>query len=136
MSYLVLARKYRPQTFDEVVDQDHVCRTLTHAISAGRVAHAILFSGPRGTGKTTVARILAKAMNCEQGPTRLPCNTCRSCVEITGGNAVDVYEIDGASNNSVDQIRDLRDNIKYVPSHSPYKIYIIDEVHMLSIAAF
>jgi len=136
MSYLVLARKYRPQTFEEMVGQDHVSRTLTNAISIGRVAHAILFSGPRGTGKTTVARILAKAMNCKEGPTRIPCNTCRSCTEITSGRAVDVYEIDGASNNSVDQVRDLRDNVKYMPAHSRYKIYIIDEVHMLSLAAF
>jgi DNA polymerase-3 subunit gamma/tau len=136
MSYLVLARKYRPQTFDEVVKQDHITRTLTNAISAGRVAHAILFSGPRGTGKTTVARILAKSMNCKDGPTPVPCNDCRSCREITAGNAADVFEIDGASNNSVDQIRDLRENVKYMPAHSLYKIYIIDEVHMLSIAAF
>ena len=136
MSYLVLARKYRPQTFDEVVKQDHITRTLTNAISAGRVAHAILFSGPRGTGKTTVARILAKSMNCKNGPVPVPCNECRSCREITGGNAADVFEIDGASNNSVDQIRDLRENVKYMPAHSLYKIYIIDEVHMLSISAF
>ena len=136
MSYLVLARKYRPQTFDEVVKQDHITRTLTNAISADRVAHAILFSGPRGTGKTTVARILAKSMNCKNGPVPVPCNECRSCREITGGNAADVFEIDGASNNSVDQIRDLRENVKYMPAHSLYKIYIIDEVHMLSIAAF
>jgi DNA polymerase-3 subunit gamma/tau len=136
MSYLVLARKYRPQTFDQVIKQDHVTRTLTNAISAGRVAHAILFSGPRGTGKTTVARILAKAMNCKDGPVPVPCNGCRSCKEITAGNAVDVFEIDGASNNSVDQIRELRENVKYMPAHSLYKIYIIDEVHMLSIAAF
>ncbi|MFO7557072.1 MAG: DNA polymerase III subunit gamma/tau [Desulfobacterales bacterium] len=136
MSYLVLARKYRPQTFDEVVKQDHITRTLTNAISADRVAHAILFSGPRGTGKTTVARILAKCMNCKTGPAPVPCNNCRSCREITSGNAVDVFEIDGASNNSVDQIRDLRENVKYMPAHSLYKIYIIDEVHMLSIAAF
>jgi DNA polymerase-3 subunit gamma/tau len=136
MSYLVLARKYRPQTFDQVIKQDHVTQTLTNAISAGRVAHAILLSGPRGTGKTTVARILAKAMNCESGPTRIPCNDCSSCREITSGSAVDVFEIDGASNNSVDQIRDLRENVKYMPAHSRYKIYIIDEVHMLSIAAF
>ncbi len=136
MSYLVLARKYRPQTFDQVVQQEHVTRTLTNAISSGRVAHAILFAGPRGTGKTTVARILAKAMNCEKGPTPLPCNVCRSCREITAGNAADVHEIDGASNNSVDQIRELRENLQYMPSRSPYKIYIIDEVHMLSIAAF
>lgn len=136
MSYLVLARKYRPQTFDAVIKQDHITRTLINAISLGRVAHAILFSGPRGTGKTTVARILAKAMNCKEEPTPSPCNACRSCSEITSGHAVDVFEIDGASNNSVDQIRDLRENIKYMPAHSTYKIYIIDEVHMLSIAAF
>ena len=136
MSYLVLARKYRPQTFDQVIKQDHVTQTLTNAISSGRVAHAILFSGPRGTGKTTVARILAKAMNCKDGPVQVPCNECRSCREITAGSAVDVFEIDGASNNSVDQIRELRENVKYMPAHSLYKIYIIDEVHMLSIAAF
>ena len=136
MAYLVLARKYRPQTFQDVVKQDHVTRTLANAIEAGRVAHAILFSGPRGTGKTTVARILAKAMNCEKGPTADVCNKCRSCTEITKGSAVDVFEIDGASNNSVDQIRELRDNIRYMPAHSRLKIYIIDEVHMLSISAF
>ena len=136
MSYLVLARKYRPQTFEQVVAQAHITRTLTNAISSGRVAHAILFSGPRGTGKTTVARILAKAMNCKDGPTPVPCNVCSSCNEITAGKAVDVFEIDGASNNSVDQVRELRENIKYMPAHSPYKIYIIDEVHMLSTAAF
>jgi DNA polymerase-3 subunit gamma/tau len=136
MSYLVLARKYRPQTFADVVKQDHVTQTLCHAIASGRVAHAILFTGPRGTGKTTIARILAKAMNCQQGPTVSPCNVCRSCMEITSGQAVDVFEIDGASNNSVDQVRDLRDNVRYMPSHSRYKIYIIDEVHMLTAAAF
>jgi DNA polymerase-3 subunit gamma/tau len=136
MSYLVLARKYRPQTFSQVIEQDHVTRTLSNAISSDRVAHAVLFSGPRGTGKTTVARILAKAMNCKQGPTPAPCNQCRSCREITSGNAVDVFEIDGASNNSVDQVRELRDHIKYMPAHSMYKIYIIDEVHMLSVPAF
>ena len=136
MSYLVLARKYRPQTFEQVIEQAHITRTLSNAISTNRVAHAILFSGPRGTGKTTVARILAKAMNCEQGPTPVPCNSCRSCKEITGGHGADVFEIDGASNNSVDQVRELRENIKYMPAHSTFKIYIIDEVHMLSTAAF
>jgi DNA polymerase-3 subunit gamma/tau len=136
MSYLVLARKYRPQTFEEVVEQDHVTRTLANAISSGRVAHAILFSGPRGTGKTTIARILAKAMNCREGPRPVPCNACQSCREITAGSAADVFEIDGASNNSVDQVRELRDNVKFMPAHSLYKIYIIDEVHMLSTAAF
>jgi DNA polymerase-3 subunit gamma/tau len=136
MSYLVLARKYRPQSFADVIKQDHVTQTLGHAISSGRVAHAILFTGPRGTGKTTIARILAKALNCQQGPTVSPCNACRSCMEITSGQAVDVFEIDGASNNSVDQVRDLRDNVRYMPSHSRHKIYIIDEVHMLTAAAF
>lgn len=136
MSYIVFARKYRPQTFEQVVGQTHVTRTLANAIDSDRVVHAILLSGPRGTGKTTIARIMAKAMNCGEGPASEPCNRCRSCTEITEGHAADVFEIDGASNNSVEQIRELRENLKYLPVHSRYKIYIIDEVHMLSLAAF
>ncbi|SMC46566.1 DNA polymerase III, tau subunit [Desulfocicer vacuolatum DSM 3385] len=136
MSYRVLALKYRPQTFQDVIGQTHVTQTLSNAILSGRVAHAILFSGPRGTGKTSIARILAKAVNCKEGPTPSPCNRCKSCIEITAGNAADVFEVDGASNNSVDQIRELRENVTYLPISSPRKIYIIDEVHMLSTAAF
>jgi DNA polymerase-3 subunit gamma/tau len=136
MSYLVLARKWRPQTFDEVVGQEHVTRTLRNAITSGRVAHAFLFTGPRGVGKTTTARLLAKALNCEQGPTPDPCNTCSNCTEITAGNAFDVLEIDGASHTGVDNIRDLTEGIQYRPVKSRFRVIIIDEVHMLSNAAF
>jgi len=136
VSYLVLARKLRPQTFDEVVGQRAVVKTLRNALSSGRIHHAFLFCGPRGTGKTTTARILAKALNCERGPTPDPCNECRSCREITAGSSVDVLEIDGASNTGVDDVRQLRENARYLPVASRRKIYIIDEVHMLSVSAF
>lgn len=136
MSYLVLARKWRPQTFHDLTGQEHVTLTLKNAIESGRVAHAFLFTGARGVGKTSSARILAKTLNCEKGPTTEPCNVCPACREITDGNSVDVMEIDGASNNGVDEIRELRDNVKYLPSNSRYKIFIIDEVHMLSNSAF
>jgi DNA polymerase-3 subunit gamma/tau len=136
MSYLVLARKYRPQTFEQVVGQDHVTNTLRNAIRTDRVAHALLFAGPRGVGKTSVARIMAKAMTCQHGPTPSPCDVCQSCKEITEGTALDVFEIDGASNRGINEIRELRENIKYMPGHSRFKIYIIDEVHMLTAEAF
>jgi DNA polymerase-3 subunit gamma/tau len=136
MSYVVLARKWRPQTFQDMTGQEHVVRTLANAIKANRVAHAYLFCGPRGTGKTTAARLLAKALNCEKGPTPEPCGVCRACVEIAAGNSVDVAEIDGASNNGVENVREIRENAKYLPQRDRHKIYIIDEVHMLSSAAF
>ncbi len=134
--YEVLARKYRPQTFSELTGQEHVSRTLQNAIDSGRIAHAFLFSGARGVGKTSTARILAKTLNCEQGVSHEPCNVCPLCIEITKGTSTDVFEIDGASNTGVDDIRELRDNAKYLPSHSRFKIFIIDEVHMLSTNAF
>ena len=136
MSYQVLARKYRPQRFEDVVSQEHITRALANAVTSGRLAHAILLSGPRGTGKTTIARILAKCVNCESGPGATPCNVCRSCQDITSGHAAEVFEIDGASNNKVENIREIRDNAHYMPAYSPFKIYIIDEVHMLSDSAF
>ena len=136
MAYQVLARKWRPQTFEEVMGQEPITRTLQNALTAGRVAHAFLFSGPRGVGKTSVARILAKALNCEAGPTPHPDNTCQLCQEITNGSSLDVLEIDGASNRGIDEVRDLREKIKYLPAQSKYKVYIIDEVHMLTKEAF
>ncbi len=136
MSYLVLARKYRPQSFEEVIGQEHVTRTLMNSIQSDRVAHALIFAGPRGIGKTSVARILAKALNCKDGPTTTPCDKCDSCHEIRDGVTVDVFEIDGASNRGINEIRELRENIKYMPSRSRNKIYIIDEVHMLTAEAF
>ena len=136
MSYQVFARKYRPQTFDDLVGQAHVTQTLKNAVEQNRLAHAYLFVGPRGIGKTSTARILAKALNCIHGPTITPCGVCDSCKEIAAGNSLDVLEIDGASNNGVEQVRELRDNVRYAPAKGRYKIYIIDEVHMLSSQAF
>lgn len=135
-SYQVLARKWRPQRFEDVVGQEHVTTTLRNAIAQQRIAHAFLFSGPRGVGKTTVARLLAKALNCANGPTAEPCGICSSCTEVAQGSALDVAEIDGASNTGVENIRDLNENVRYRPAASRFKVYIIDEVHMLSTAAF
>ena len=136
MSYEVFARKYRPQTFDDLVGQAHVSRTLKNAVAQNRLAHAYLFVGPRGVGKTSTARILAKSLNCVKGPTITPCGECDNCREIAGGNSLDVIEIDGASNNSVEDVRQLRENVRYATAKGRYKIYLIDEVHMLSSAAF
>jgi DNA polymerase-3 subunit gamma/tau len=136
MSYLVFARKWRPQLFGEVVGQQHITQTLQNAISQKRVAHAFLFTGARGVGKTSTARILAKALNCEKGPQTNPCNQCTNCQEITQGTSMDVIEIDGASNRGIDEIRELRENVRYTPAKSRYKVYIIDEVHMLTKEAF
>lgn len=136
MSYTVLARKYRPQVFADLAGQEHVSRTLANAIAEGRVAHAFLFTGARGVGKTTTARLLAKALNCEQGPTASPCNQCGPCREITAGNDLDVLEIDGASNNSVDDVRRLQETLPFRPARDRFKVVIVDEVHMLSSGAF
>jgi len=136
MDYLVFARKYRPQVFEELIGQRHVTQTLQNAIKADRVAHAFLFAGPRGVGKTSAARILAKALNCVSGPTPAPCGECESCHEISSGTSMDVIEIDGASNRGINEIRELRENVKYAPARSRYKIFIIDEVHMLTPEAF
>lgn len=136
MSYEVTATKKRPQNFDELIGQEFVVSTLKSSLEQGRIAHAYLFAGPRGVGKTSAARILAKALNCETGPTTTPCNTCNNCQEIATGNSLDVIEIDGASNTSVNDVREIKDEVLFAPSNSRYKVYIIDEVHMLSNSAF
>ena len=135
-SYLVIARKWRPSSFDQVIGQEHVTQTLKNAINGDRVAHAYLFTGPRGVGKTTIARILAKALNCEKAPTLEPCGKCPACTEIGQGTSMDVIEIDGASNRGIDEIRNLRESVRYAPVGGKKKVYIIDEVHMLTQEAF
>src|SRR5258706_364752 len=132
MSYQVIARKYRPQTFEEVVGQRPIVTTLKNAVEQRRVHHAYLFSGPRGVGKTTVARLLAKSLNCAQGPTPVPCNACASCAEIAQSRSMDVLEIDGASNRGIENIRELWETVRYAPARDRYKVFIIDEVHMLT----
>ena len=136
MSYLVIARKWRPQAFVDIAGQEHITRTLQNAISADRIAHAYLFTGVRGVGKTTAARVLAKALNCEKGPTPNPCGQCSQCEEIAQGSSIDVLEIDGASNRGIDEIRQIIDNVRYQPANSRFKIYIIDEVHQVTKDAF
>jgi len=136
MSYLVLARKWRPADFSEMIGQDHITKTLTNALSLGKLAHAYVFHGPRGVGKTSAARILAKSINCERGMGPTPCNECSSCVSINQGSSLDVVEMDGASNRGIDEIRELKEHVGYAPVSSRYKVYIIDEVHMLTEQAF
>jgi DNA polymerase-3 subunit gamma/tau len=134
--YVVIARRYRPQSFTELVGQNQVAQALGKAIQTNRVGHAYLFTGARGVGKTSTARIFAKALNCVQGPTTTPCNQCDICQSVSSGEDVDVLEIDGASNRGIDEIRQLRSNVGIRPSRARFKIYIIDEVHMLTLAAF
>ncbi|MBU4141234.1 MAG: DNA polymerase III subunit gamma/tau, partial [Candidatus Omnitrophica bacterium] len=136
MSYLVFARKWRPQNFDEVLGQEHIATTLKNALTLDRVAHAYLFAGPRGIGKTSTARILARALNCEKGPASKPCNRCSFCLEISEGRSLDVIEIDGASNRGIEQVRQLRENVKFAPARSRFKVYIIDEVHQITTDGF
>jgi DNA polymerase-3 subunit gamma/tau len=136
MAYLAMARKWRPKNFEDMVGQDHIAQTIRNAIEGKRISHAYLFTGTRGVGKTTSARILAKALNCKNGPTPIPCDACENCKAVNAGSSLDVLEIDGASNNSVDDIRELRENVNYAPMNGSYKIYVIDEVHMLTKNAF
>jgi DNA polymerase-3 subunit gamma/tau len=134
--YQVIARKYRPQGFDELIGQEHVQKTLSNAIASNRIAHGYIFSGQRGTGKTTVARILARCLNCEKGPTPTPCGVCSSCLEITAGNSVDVIEIDAASNRGINEMREIRENVRYRPARDRYKVFIVDEAHQITKEAF
>ncbi|MDF2568857.1 MAG: dnaX [Sporomusa sp.] len=136
MAYVALYRKWRPQDFDNLVGQEHISITLKNAIVSGKIAHAYLFAGPRGTGKTSTAKILAKSLNCQNGPTANPCNICSNCEKITAGTSMDVFEVDAASNRGIDEIRDLRETVKFAPVDGRYKVYIIDEVHMLTTEAF
>src|SRR5438309_826127 len=134
--YQVIARKYRPQAFAELIGQEHVKTTLENAITQGRIAHGYIFSGQRGTGKTTVARILARCLNCEKGPTPTPCGVCSSCREIAAGSAMDVIEIDAASNRGINEMRELRENVRFRPARDRYKVFIVDEAHQITSEAF